>query len=182
VQPKIAAPTIVGAAVFSYDAAGNMTTGLEGRSIAYDASNRPTQVSWRGATTDYLYGPDGERVKKLTAAGTTLYLGDTELTPAGRTIMHPHPDVRLVDGVESFLHRDHLASVTVITDDTGATITTRDYTPHGDMEGHEWVDPLSQPEGKAYARFQQWARALCDDLFQAFRVALQGGRLQGALL
>ena len=58
--------------------------------------------------------------------------------------------MRLVDGVKSFLHRDHLASVTVITDDLGATITTRDFAPFGDMEGHEWVDPLSQPESKAY--------------------------------
>jgi hypothetical protein len=71
-------------------------------------------------------------VKKLANAGTTIYLGDTELTPEGRTIVHPHADVRLVDGIASFLHRDHLASVTVVTDDAGATITTRDYTPHGD--------------------------------------------------
>ena len=92
------------------------------------------------ATTDYLYGPDGARVKKLATAGTTIYLGDTELTPEGRTIVHPHPDVRLVDGVRSFLHRDHLASVSVITDDLGAVVTTRDFTPHGDMEGHEWVE------------------------------------------
>lgn len=38
----------------------------------------------------------------------------------------------------------------MITDELGATITTRDFTPHGDMEGHEWVDPLSQPESKAF--------------------------------
>ncbi len=38
----------------------------------------------------------------------------------------------------------------MITDDLGAVVTTRDYTPFGDMEGHEWVDPLSQPESKAF--------------------------------
>jgi hypothetical protein len=53
------APTSLGAQSFSYDAAGNMTVGLEGRSIAYDGANRPVQVAWRGQTTDYLYGPNG---------------------------------------------------------------------------------------------------------------------------
>ncbi len=44
---------------FQYDAAGNRTTGPEGRTIAYDGANRPVQVAWRSQTTDYLYGPDG---------------------------------------------------------------------------------------------------------------------------
>lgn len=64
--------------------------------------------------------------------------------------MHPHADARLVDGLASYLHWDHLVSVTVITNDQGASATTRDFTPHGDMEGHEWVDPITQPESKGF--------------------------------
>ncbi|MEM7669326.1 MAG: toxin TcdB middle/N-terminal domain-containing protein, partial [Pseudomonadota bacterium] len=133
------APSQVGSAVFSYDAAGNMIVGLEGRVITYDAANRPESVTWRGQSSDYVYGPDGARIAKIADGQKTIYLGDIEITPQGRTIVHPHADVRLVDGLASYLHRDHLASVTVITDDQGATVTTRDFTPHGDMEGHEWV-------------------------------------------
>ena len=43
-----------------------MTMGLEGRTIAYDASNRPASVGYRGASSSYLYGPTGSRVKKVT--------------------------------------------------------------------------------------------------------------------
>ena len=101
-------------------------------------------------TTTFAYGPDGTRIKKTSAGQTTFYLGDTEITPQGATIVHPHANVRLVDGVASYKHRDHLASVTIVTDAIGAVTTTRDFTPHGDAEGNEWVDPLSTPESKSW--------------------------------
>ena len=43
-----------GQQALQYDAAGNRTTGPEGRTIAYDGANRPVQVAWRSQTTDYL--------------------------------------------------------------------------------------------------------------------------------
>ena len=144
------APIQVGAETFTYDAAGNMTTGLGGRTIAYDAANRPVSITDGGVTTTFAYGPDGARIKKTSNGQSTHYLGDTEITPQGATIVHPHPDVRLVDGVPSYKHRDHLASVTLVTNATGAVTTTRDFTPHGDADGNEWVDPLSTPESKSW--------------------------------
>ena len=134
-----------------------MTLGLEGRTIAYDASNRPWQVTYRGATTSFKYGPDGARLKKITAQGTTLYLGDTEITPPGsgpagvsQAIVHPHPDVRLVDGWASYLHRDHLASVTVMTDHLGVVVSWRSYRPYGDGEGLDWTAASTTPESKGF--------------------------------
>jgi hypothetical protein len=48
------APTAVGAAVFTCDAAGNMTTGLEGRAIVYHGPSRLGPAAGRGAATVFL--------------------------------------------------------------------------------------------------------------------------------
>ncbi|MEX0969849.1 MAG: hypothetical protein WD046_05315, partial [Paracoccaceae bacterium] len=57
---------------------------------------------------------------------TSFYAGMAEIrnfgTPSEQVILQPHADFRLVDGVASFLHRDHLASVRAITDASGALV------------------------------------------------------------
>jgi hypothetical protein len=35
----------------TYDAAGNMTTGLDGKVVAYDGENRPVSVTFAGKKT-----------------------------------------------------------------------------------------------------------------------------------
>ena len=70
------APSQVGTHSFTYDANGNMLTGLYGKTMAYDGENRPVSVSHQGDTTSYTYGPDGKRLKKdVTSSVTTLYSG-----------------------------------------------------------------------------------------------------------
>ena len=46
-----------------------------GQSFAYDAENRLTQVVSGTLTTTFTYDGDGALVKKVTAEGTTLYVG-----------------------------------------------------------------------------------------------------------
>lgn len=86
------AVTTAGRRTFAYDLNGNQlsraTAGLTDRSISYDNDNRPISVTTGGATVTYLYGPDGERLKKLTSSGTTLYLADAERDPAGGWITY----------------------------------------------------------------------------------------------
>jgi YD repeat-containing protein len=48
---------------YSYDNCGNMISGA-GRSIAYDAENRPIQITKNGVVTEFVYDGDGKRVKK----------------------------------------------------------------------------------------------------------------------
>ena len=57
-------PNSVGADTFTYDLNGNMTAGLYGKTMAYDGENRPVSVSLSGATTAFVYGPDGARQSK----------------------------------------------------------------------------------------------------------------------
>jgi RHS repeat-associated protein len=142
---------------FDYDANGNLKRDGDAASAAtrkldWDGENRPLQVKQgttaaNTTTTDYLYGPDGERVRKTVTVGTatakkTIYVGsDYEVADDGTITMIPHPDVRLVkspsSGVVStcFVHRDHLASVALETrKDTGAVALRQRYAPYGDRQ------------------------------------------------
>gem|GEM_PF-5088745 len=130
---------------FGYDANGNATSGL-GRTLTFDGENRPLTVTKGTAVTDYLYGPDGERVRKTVTVGTgtpkkTTYVGsDYEVADDGTVTMIPHPDARIVKNTSGtvstcFVHRDHLASVRLETrKDTGAVALRQRYAPYGDRQ------------------------------------------------
>jgi RHS repeat-associated protein len=131
---------------FGYDANGNATSGL-GRTLTFDGENRPLKVTKGTAVTAYLYGPDGERVRKTVTVGAgtpkkTTYVGsDYEVADDGTIIMIPHPDARLVKNPSSgnvstcFVHRDHLSSVRLETrKDTGAVALRQRYAPYGDRQ------------------------------------------------
>ncbi len=139
---------------FSYDLNGNQTArlvaGVADRTIGYDNDNRPSTVTLGGATVTYLYGPDGERVKKQTASGTTLYIGaDTEIDQAGGHTNYFSPDVKWVNGAINWLHRDHLTSVRRITDASGALTRASVYQPYG-VQVETVLAPLSPAEPKGW--------------------------------
>ncbi len=128
-------PNSVGADTFTYDLNGNMTAGLYGKTMAYDGENRPVSVSLSGATTAFVYGPDGARQSKATTYDTTLFSGAVEVRNYGTAneivAFYSHEDFRVVDGVKSYLHRDHLASVRFVTEATGSAARLTSYTPFG---------------------------------------------------
>ncbi|MBF0532071.1 MAG: hypothetical protein HQL23_03125 [Candidatus Omnitrophica bacterium] len=68
-----------GTNIFLYDACGNMLSGA-GRSITYDAENRPVSISKDGITTRFVYDGDGKRVKKTVndshGVATMIYVED----------------------------------------------------------------------------------------------------------
>lgn len=139
---------------FSYDLNGNqtsrLTSGVADRTIAYDNDNRPATVTLDSATITYLYGPDGERLKKQTTSGTTLYLGaDTEIDPAGGHTNYLGADVKQVGGIINVLHRDHLTSVRRVTDASGALTRAAVYQPYG-VQTETVLAPLSPAEPKGW--------------------------------
>lgn len=84
--PSTITPASGPAQGLTYDANGNMTTGLDGKVMAYDGENRPVSVSFAGRTTAYVYGADGARLKKvetdpLTGTSVTLYMGPAPPPP-----------------------------------------------------------------------------------------------------
>ena len=144
-------PNSVGNDTFTYDLNGNMTVGLYGKTMAYDGENRPVSVSLSGATTAFVYGPDGARQSKATTYDTTLFSGAVEVRNYGTAneivAFYPHEDFRVVDGVKSYLHRDHLASVRFVTEATGNPARMTSYTPFGVPTETNYAPTATDTEG-----------------------------------
>lgn len=134
-----------------------MTVGL-GRTFTWDGENRPETISKGTSALAFTYAPgNGDRlVKSIThpATGCSGTRTDLVLTPsadserrtawtcsAGAWVSktewtkYPHVDVKRVGtGAAAdafFLHRDHLATVTRITDIGAGTVETDTYAPYG---------------------------------------------------
>jgi RHS repeat-associated protein len=66
--------TAIDAKAVTLDAAGNTLTDAEGRSFTYNVSGRLSQVSQNGSIVgSYTYNFQGQRTRKVTVRGTTLY-------------------------------------------------------------------------------------------------------------
>ncbi|MBK9712369.1 MAG: hypothetical protein IPO81_13770 [Kouleothrix sp.] len=129
----------VGADSSCYDANGNLVSG-GGRTYTWTADNRPASVTYAGGSERYTYDADGERVAKAVTVGTTTtttvsFQGLWEQTTSGaRTLYYTfHGQVvamRTSAGV-TYLHGDHLGSVSLATDSAGAVVSRQDFDPWG---------------------------------------------------
>ncbi len=134
-SPVAHAPANVNGSPLTYDANGNMTRGLNGKTMTYDGENRPLSVTYQGKTTTYVYGADGKRIKKIEQAGTaqqrqTLYLGPLEVQ-GNDWIVYPHPNLRVINGTPSYIHQDMRGSTRLTTSQTGAKQEGTTYMPFG---------------------------------------------------
>jgi RHS repeat-associated protein len=124
-------PTSVGGRAFTYDANGNLTSdGL--KSLVWSYDNRLVWATVGGANTSFHYGPDGARVRKVSALGTTRYFGAEAEEKAGVYTRYPHMDVMIQGNTISFLHRDHLATVKLVTNISGAVTERTGYAAYGE--------------------------------------------------
>lgn len=143
---------------YGYDAAGNTTTRTIGgntQTLEYDAlgdpvkNSQPDDVTTPGkneaSETTFLYGPDGGRVQRKDATGTTVYLPGMELRLdagtttakatryyafAGQSIAIRTPDKKL-----SFLASDHHGTAEMSIDATTGAVTQRRMDPYGNSRG-----------------------------------------------
>ncbi|MFD9897739.1 RHS repeat-associated core domain-containing protein [Mesorhizobium sp. NPDC059025] len=133
--PRPHAPLSVGSRSFAYDANGNtLSDGI--RTMTWDGANRLTKVAGSNPTT-YYYGPDSARVMKAGQFGIFLYpTADVEIQPVTPRFSYytryPNPDIKVVNGAKFFLHRDHLASVRIVTDAAGAVVESTGYAAYGE--------------------------------------------------
>ncbi|MBB3352345.1 RHS repeat-associated protein [Rhizobium sp. BK049] len=136
------AATQIGAKTIDYDANGNMISDGS-RTLSWDGANRLASVTQDGATVSFAYGPDGARVKKSWGFGTTLYPDanvEIDRSTPGTDIytLYPHPDAKIVvtsgstEQDKFFLHRDHLASVRQVTNESGYRVEQTGYAAYGE--------------------------------------------------
>jgi RHS repeat-associated protein len=126
------------AASYCYDQNGNMLSG-DGRSIAWTAFDMPRQIVRGTTTVTFDYGPDRQRIRRYDqlASGltTTTYIGGKameEIVSASSTERRYYiGDFAVVSRTTttsgttvktSYLHRDHLGSLDLVTDQSGVLV------------------------------------------------------------
>ncbi|MEU7063114.1 RHS repeat-associated core domain-containing protein [Streptomyces sp. NPDC046161] len=135
---------------YGYDEAGNTTSRtVQGNTqvLEWDSEGSLTKVTEGGKTTEFLYGPGGDRLIKRDPTGSTLYLPGTEvkLTTSGAlegTRYYSHPAgptmVRTAKaGVlsTSYLLSDNNGTSTTAVDAATLDVTRRKFTPFGEARG-----------------------------------------------
>ncbi len=128
------AVTAVGAASYTYDANGNMLTGA-GRTITWDAENRPLSISTNGTTTTFGYDHTGQRIKKTVGSAATYYIGRYAEHSADGWTNYIYAGDRLVaqrtPSSVQWMHADHLNSTRLMTDQGGQIVQRADYRAYG---------------------------------------------------
>ncbi|MEL0036460.1 MAG: hypothetical protein VW882_08695, partial [Gammaproteobacteria bacterium] len=135
-----------GSTTYAYDNNGNMTSG-DGRTITYNAFNKPLTIANYGVTSRFYYGPDQMRFKQVKTGApggtqTTLYVGKSyekitvgtevqEKVYFGDTIVTKTTGGSSPGTELSFMHRDRLGSVVTVTDVNGDVVDNKSYDAFG---------------------------------------------------
>ena len=145
---------------YTYDANGNRLTGA-GRTLGYTAFNKVKTIDTGTTSTGFAYGPDRSRTKRTdtvstgttTSTTTTLYIGNVEkvIAPGGRytwkrylaggavLVEQDHDSTHTRTAArKSYLLRDHLGSIDVITNAAG--------TVEQDMSFDAWGQRRAAPD------------------------------------
>jgi RHS repeat-associated protein len=129
---------------YGYDEAGNTET-RPGQDLLWDAEGHLAQVTEGSKITKYLYDADGNRLIARTPAGTTLYLGHTEVTlPTGADkakatryidLGGGQTAIRNDDGTFAFTISDHQGTGQLAVQANDVTLVQRRSTPFGGTRG-----------------------------------------------
>lgn len=136
--------------LLGYDPVGQMLSkdvdGSEPTKYTFDVRGRLTAATVAGATTSFVYGPEGERIEKSTASQTTRYVVDTnaglprvalELDANSAPSTYYIYGLGLVARVAAtgntiqYYHEDIQSNTAALTDKTGVVTDTYFYHPFG---------------------------------------------------
>ncbi|MEL6301656.1 MAG: RHS repeat-associated core domain-containing protein [Pseudomonadota bacterium] len=150
------AVTSVAGDLFTYDAAGN-NTGGDGRTIKYTTFDKPFKIEKGTDKVEFKYGTDRARYKRIdtnsSAVTTTRYVGSVEFIQrsdgtserkryiagvAVKTLLFDSSGLNQTDQVLTYLHKDHLGSTDVITNDYGDVVQTMSFDAWGQRRSANW--------------------------------------------
>ena len=157
------AVTKVGTDVYGYDLNGNMISGL-GRSTSWSAFNKPVQIENSNARLNFRYGTDRSRYQQTkldTSTGNTdtiTYIGGLFEVVEKPTLTEYKHFIKAGGGTvavntrrsnstneTTYLHKDKLGSLVVVTDDLGASKADFSYDAFGKrrpVDGEASINPL----------------------------------------
>ncbi len=143
-------------ATYAYDPNGNMTSGA-GRTISWSSFNKATRISKGGTTVIFDYDADHNRIKQVKGDHTTYYLSPRidagahyEKEIDGLLIEHKHyiyaaGKTIAIHTTKSdntaktrYLHKDHLGSTDVITDENGKVVERMSFEAFGSRRNIDW--------------------------------------------
>ncbi len=152
---------------YTYDAAGNTEVRdlyNTGQSLTWTQENRLDTITDDGNKTTYVYDADGSRLLENSATGSTLYLGETEvttnasgaITKAARayaqagapTVVRTAANGATTGHVINVLLADHLGTAGTAIELSGTQpVARRAYKPYGEIRG---TKPASWPNKRGY--------------------------------
>ncbi len=106
-----------------------MITDNQGRQFVFNGDNKQKEVKDANNYTvgTYFYDGDGNRVKKVSVSDTTVFVYD-----ASRKLVAEYSTQVASSPTISYLTNDTLGSPRVISDNSGAVISRRDFMPFGE--------------------------------------------------
>ena len=167
-SPRPHAPLSVGARNYTYDPNGNMLSDGT-KSLLWSYDNRLIWATIGSTYVNFAYGPDGSRARKTVTgplASTTRYFGAEAEEKGGVYTRYPHMDVMVEGSTIKFLHRDHLASVRLVTKMDGSVQERANYTAFGEPKAVSslpkgYIGERADPEtGLLYLNFRYLDPAL----------------------
>ncbi|SNY48080.1 RHS repeat domain-containing protein [Paractinoplanes atraurantiacus] len=148
---------------YSYDAAGNTVKrpgATDTQTLSWNAEGKLAGVTEKGATTTYLYDPEGGRLIQRDPGGRTLYVGGVRFraTTGGAvtaTRLYQHDLAGAVAGRDttgglSWQATDHQGSSELAFRATDMALTQRRFAPFGLERGESaaWSDPYGYVGGE----------------------------------
>ncbi|MFC8242265.1 RHS repeat domain-containing protein [Streptomyces chartreusis] len=152
---------------YTYDATGNTTSrSLHNttQDLTWTSENKLNTITDDGAETTYVYDADGNRILENSPSGSTLHLGETELTtdatgtvnrasraysqPGAPTMVRTTSNGATTGHKLSALIADHLGTAnTSVELSSGQPVTRRAFKPYGEIRGPK---PSTWPNKRSY--------------------------------
>ncbi len=141
-----------------YDAGGQLLSSA--RSVTWTSFNKPATLSSVGNTVSFTYGPDFERLTKSVGNKKTTYIGKSYerieesgdvkhkyyISAGSATIEVEHEELATtVNENIQYLHKDHLGSTDVITDENGNVVERLSFDPWGQRREVNWTHAPVMP-------------------------------------
>ncbi|MGW3290654.1 polymorphic toxin-type HINT domain-containing protein [Streptomyces sp. NPDC001002] len=153
--------------VYTYDATGNTTVrdlAATTQNLVWSSENKLDSITDDGKKTTYVYDTDGNRLLENSPSGSTLYLGETELTtsatgtitraarsyaqPGAPTVVRTTTNGSTTGHKLTVLLADHLGTANTTVDlSTGQPVTRRAFKPYGEARGPK---PTNWPNKRSY--------------------------------
>jgi RHS repeat-associated protein len=160
------APTGKGSS-YTYDAVGNTETRdlpSTTQSLTWTSENKLDTITDDGKKTTYVYDATGNRILESSPSGSTLYLGETEVTtgatgaitkasrsyaqPGAATVTRTTSNGATTSHKLNVLLADHLGTAnTTVEVSSGQPVTRRAFKPYGELRGPK---PSSWPNKRGY--------------------------------